>query len=53
MPAGIYPNVNAYAGLEDRDLKRPLADRVVLGHELVRAAVPEHAVSVLVDVHAV
>ena len=41
------------AGLEERDLQRPLADRVVLAHELVQAAVPEQAVPVLVDVHAV
>ena len=41
------------AGLEERDLQRPLADRVVLAHELVQAAVLEQAVSVLVDVHAV
>ena len=41
------------AGLEERDLQRALADRVVLAHELVQPAVPEHAVPVLVDVHAV
>ena len=41
------------AGLEEGDLQRPLADRVVLAHELVQAAVAEHAVAVLVDVHAV
>lgn len=41
------------AWLEERDVQRPLADRVVLAHELVQAAVPEHAVPVLVDVHAV
>ena len=41
------------AGLEERDLKRPLADRVVLAHELVEAAVPEQAGAVLVDVDAV
>jgi hypothetical protein len=39
------------AGLEEGDLERPLADRVVLAHELVQAAVPEQADSVLVDVH--
>jgi hypothetical protein len=31
----------------------PLADRVVLAHELVQAAVPKHAVAVLVDVDPV
>jgi len=31
----------------------PLADRVVLAHELVEAAVSEHAVAVLVGVYAV
>lgn len=41
------------AGLEEHDLKRPLANRVVLSHELVEAALPEQAVPVLVDVHAV
>jgi hypothetical protein len=41
------------AGPEERDLQRPLVNRVVLAHELVEAAVPEQAVSVLVDVHAV
>jgi hypothetical protein len=41
------------AGLGERDLQRPLADRVVLAHELVHAAVLEHAVAVLVDVDAV
>src|SRR5512133_2436449 len=41
------------AGLEESDLQRPLADRVVLAHELVQAAVPEQAVAVLVDIHAV
>ena len=41
------------AGLEERDLQRPLADSVVLPHELVEAALPEQAVPVLVHVHAV
>jgi hypothetical protein len=41
------------AGLEERDLERPLANPVVLSHELVEAALPEHAVPLLVDVHAV
>jgi hypothetical protein len=40
-------------GVEERDLQRPLPDRVVLAHELVQAAVSEQAVPVLVDVHAV
>ncbi len=41
------------AGLEERDLKRPLANPVVLSDELVEAALPEEAVPVLVDVDAV
>jgi hypothetical protein len=41
------------AGLEERDLQRPLADRIVRAHELVEAAFPKHAVPVLVDVPAV
>ena len=40
------------ARLEERDLQRPLADRVVLAHELVQPAVAEQAVAVLVDVDA-
>jgi hypothetical protein len=40
------------AALEERDLQCPLADRVVLAHELVEAAVPEQAVPSLVDVNA-
>ena len=40
-------------GLEERDLERPLADRVVLADEVIQAAVPEHAAPVRVDVHAV
>jgi hypothetical protein len=43
-------HVRLGAGSEERDLQRPLAHRVVLEHELVQAAVPEHAVPVLVDV---
>jgi hypothetical protein len=39
--------------LEECDLSRPLADRVVLSHELVQAPFPEQPVSLLVDVHAV
>jgi hypothetical protein len=41
------------ACLEECDLERPLADRVVLAYELVHAAVPEQAVPAVVDVHAV
>jgi hypothetical protein len=41
------------AGREERDLQRPLAHRVVLAHELVHAAVAEHAIPVFVDVDAV
>jgi hypothetical protein len=40
-------------GLEERDLQHPLADRVVLAHELVEAAALDQAVPVLVDVDAV
>jgi hypothetical protein len=32
------------------DLERSLADPVMLAYELIQAAVPKHAVSVLVDV---
>jgi hypothetical protein len=39
------------AGLEERDLQRPLTDPVVLVYELVEAALPKQAVPVLV--HAV
>jgi hypothetical protein len=46
-------HVRLDAGLEERDLQRPLADPVVLAHELVQAAVPEQAVPLLVDVYAV
>jgi hypothetical protein len=41
------------AGLAERDLQCPLADRVVLAHELVETAVAQKAVSVLVDVRTV
>jgi hypothetical protein len=40
------------AGLEERDLQCPLADRVVLAYELVEPALSEQAVPVLGDVHA-
>jgi hypothetical protein len=38
------------AGLVEGDLERSLADSVMLSYELIQAAGPEHAVSVLVDV---
>jgi hypothetical protein len=38
------------AWLEEGDLQGALADRFVLAHELVQAAVPKHAVALLVDV---
>jgi hypothetical protein len=38
------------AGLVEGDLERSFADSVMLAYELIQAAVPEHAVSVLVDV---
>jgi hypothetical protein len=41
------------ASVEERDLERPLADGVVLAHELVEAAVAEDAVSVPLDVDVV
>ena len=44
-------HVRLGARLEEHDLQRPLADRVMLAHEMVQAAVPEQAVAVLVDVH--
>jgi hypothetical protein len=44
--------VRVGACLEEGDLERPLAHRVVLAYELVHAVVPEQAVSVFVDVHA-
>jgi hypothetical protein len=40
------------AALEEPDLQCPLADRVVLAHELVQPTLQEQAVPVLVDVHA-
>jgi hypothetical protein len=40
------------AWLKEGDFQGPLADRVVLAHELVQAALAEHAVSVFVHVHA-
>jgi hypothetical protein len=46
-------DVRLGAGLEERDLQGLLADRVELAHQLVQAAVPEKAVSVLVDVDPV
>jgi hypothetical protein len=46
-------HVRLGAGLEEGDLQRPLPDRIRLAYELIQAAVPKHAVSVLVDVHAV
>jgi hypothetical protein len=51
--ARLDPRVRFAAGLEERGLQRPLADRVVLAHDLVQPAVPENAVAVFVDVHAV
>jgi hypothetical protein len=56
LPSGHLPerkDLCLRAGLEERDLQRALADRVVLAHELVQAAVAEHAVPVVGDVHAV
>ena len=41
------------AGLQEGDLQRPLADRVVLADKLVHAALPEEAAPVLVHVDAV
>ena len=41
------------ARLEEGDLKRALADGPNLADELVHAAVLQHAISLLVDVHAV
>ena len=38
------------AGLVEGDLERSLADPVMLAYKLIQAAVPNHAVSVLVDV---
>jgi hypothetical protein len=51
-----YPErerVRRGATREERDLQPPPADRVVLAHEPLQAAVLEHAVAVRVDVHAV
>jgi hypothetical protein len=51
-----YLNVNAYAlapGSRNVISRVRSWDRVVLAHELVQAAVPAHAVPVLVDVRAV
>src|SRR3954447_4576728 len=45
-------DVGPGAGLAERDLHRPFADRAGLADELVQAAVAEHAVPLLVDVHA-
>src|SRR3954447_7335767 len=45
--------VRLRAGLIERDLERPLADGVVLAHELVHAAVLEQPVAAVVDVDAV
>jgi hypothetical protein len=42
-------HVRLGARFAERNLERPLADRVVRAHELVQAADPEHAVAVLVD----
>lgn len=56
VPVSGYPNVYAYAldsGLVEDDPQRQLANRVVFANQLVRAAVVEHAVPVLVDVYAV
>jgi 2'-hydroxyisoflavone reductase len=40
------------AGLVEGDLERSLADPVMLTYELIQAAVPNHAGSVLVDVES-
>src|SRR5687768_3173406 len=52
-PLAEGEGVGLGAGLEERDLQRPVADPVVLAHELVHAALAQHAVAVLVHVHAV
>src|SRR5512133_2688505 len=39
-------HVRLGAGLQEPDFKGPFAERVVLAHELVQAAVGEHAVPV-------
>jgi hypothetical protein len=46
-------HVRLGAGLQERDLQRPVADGVVLPDELVQAGVPEQAVPVLADIDAV
>lgn len=51
LPEG--ERVRLGARLEEGDLQRPVADRVVLAHELVQAAVAESAVADFVDVDAV
>src|SRR5687767_1890591 len=55
MPCGLpeRERVRLGAWLEEGDLERPLADRVVLAYELVHAAILKEAVFVLVDVNAV
>jgi hypothetical protein len=50
--SGYPERVRRGAGLAERDLQRPLADRFVLAHELVPVTVPQLGVTVLVDVHA-
>src|SRR3954465_13595109 len=45
-------DVGPGAGLAERDLHRPFADRAGLADELVQAAVAEQAAPLLVDVHA-
>ena len=50
-----YPNVNVYAAAPgSRNVISSVRShtRFVLAHELVQAAVPQHALAVLVDVHA-
>jgi hypothetical protein len=41
------------AGLAERELQGPFADRVMLAYELVEATFPEQSVAVDVDVDAV
>ena len=41
------------ARLEERNFERPLTNGVAFAYELVQPAVFEHAVPLLVDVHAV
>jgi hypothetical protein len=52
-PLAERERVRLGAGLQERDLKRPVADRAVLAYELVQATFPEQAGPVLVDVDAV